>query len=90
MYDFICDRLTNLTVRARAECKEPTCGAREDGEIVSCSSPNCGEKLMMEGWRRELHVMRLFKNLIEYLERQELEQLEQQTNWKKKKESRSQ
>jgi len=73
MFDFILDRLTLLTMHARASCKEPTCGAREEGEIVSCSSVHCGERLMMEGWRRELHVMRLFKRLIEHLEQQELE-----------------
>lgn len=75
MFDFVCDRLTLLTVRSRAECREPTCGARseEDGEIISCSSEHCGEKLMMEGWRRELRIMRMFKRLIEHLEQQELE-----------------
>jgi hypothetical protein len=74
IYDFVLDRLASLTVRATMECKEPTCGARdEDGEVVSCSSVNCGEKLMMVGWRRELQVMKDVRALVEGLERAELQ-----------------
>lgn len=70
------DRLASLNVRATIECKEPTCGARdESGEVVSCSSKDCGEKLMMAGWRRELQVMRDIKILVEALDRKELEKI---------------
>lgn len=72
--DFALDRITSLRVRAVIECREPTCGARdEDGEVISCSSKNCGEKLMMPGWRRELLVMREIWELIVWLERTEIE-----------------
>lgn len=76
MYAFCLDRLASLNARATMECQEPTCGARgEDGEVISCSSKDCGEKLMLAGWRRELQVMRDFKALIEGLERAELAKL---------------
>lgn len=73
MYAFALDRIGSLTVRATAECREPTCGARdEDGNVVSCSSEHCGEKLMLPGWRRELAVMRDIKEMVEWLDRQDL------------------
>lgn len=76
IYDYILDRLSSLAARASLECREPTCGARDEtGEVVSCSSKNCGEKLMMAGWRRELRVMRDIKALVEGLERVEVERL---------------
>lgn len=74
IYEYAIDRLASLSARATAECREPTCGARgEDGELVSCSSRHCGEKLMLPGWRRELQVMRDVKALVEHLELKELE-----------------
>jgi hypothetical protein len=74
IYGFVIDRLASLNARANSECREPTCGARdEDGALVSCASPHCGEKLMMLGWRRELQVMRDIKALVEHLEQKELE-----------------
>lgn len=74
IYGYALDRLASLNVRASLECREPTCGARDEtGEVVSCSSPNCGEKKMREGWRRELQVMRDIKALVEWVERREME-----------------
>ena len=74
IYSYVIDRLASLSVRATMECREPTCGARDEaGEVVSCSSPHCGEKKMNEGWRREMQVMRDVKALVEGLERRELE-----------------
>lgn len=68
-YGHLIDRLFSLNVRATMACREPTCGAREDGAVVSCSSKNCGEKLMLEGWRRELAAMRYLKELVEWADR---------------------
>lgn len=75
MYDYVLDRLASLNARALMECREPSCGEMrdEDGLLVSCQSENCGEKLMLPGWRRELQVMRDFRALIERLEQKELE-----------------
>lgn len=74
IYDYAIDRLSSLAARATMECREPTCGARgEDGEVVSCQSQHCGEKLMLAGWRRELQVMRDIKALVDRLELRELE-----------------
>lgn len=74
IYGYVLDRLSSLSVRATLECQEPTCGARnEEGEVISCSSKDCGEKLMMPGWRRELQVMRDVKALVEGLERAEMQ-----------------
>lgn len=75
-YGYILDRLASLNVRATISCLEPTCGARdEDGIVISCISKNCGEKLMLEGWRRELASMRYVKELIEWADRFELKKL---------------
>ncbi len=72
-YGHILERLVTLNVRATSECKEPTCGERDkDGEVISCSSKHCGEKLMCEGWRRELSAMRYMKGLIEWADRYEI------------------
>lgn len=72
MFEYVVDRLFSLDVRARTECKESTCGVFDDDGIASCvNSKQCGEKLMLAGWRRELQVMRDFKALLEGLERQE-------------------
>lgn len=69
-FDHVLDRLATLNARATLECREPTCGARDDdGEVISCSSEHCGEKLMREGWRRELAAMRYMKDLIEWADR---------------------
>jgi hypothetical protein len=66
--------MASLNVHASLACREPTCGARdEQGEVISCESVNCGEKLMLDGYKRELLVMRDLKALIEWLERSELE-----------------
>lgn len=75
IYDYILDRLASLAARASLECRESTCGARDEEtkEVISCASKDCGEKLMMAGWRRELRVMRDIKALVEGLERAELE-----------------
>ena len=75
IYDYVLDRLASLNVRAGLECREPSCGARDEetGEVASCSSKNCGEKLMLAGWRRELQVMRAIKILVEGLERAAME-----------------
>jgi hypothetical protein len=75
IYLQVMDDLFSLENRAREACLEPTCGARdEDGEIISCSSVNCGEKIMLSGYRRRLQVMRDVKALVEGLERAQLEQ----------------
>lgn len=72
VYDFVIDRLASLSVHATIACREPTCGARdEEGNLVSCESKDCGEKLMLSGWRRELRVMRVVKAWVEGLERAE-------------------
>lgn len=72
MFEYVVDRLFSLEVRAKMECKEPTCGTIDDDGAASCvNSKHCGEKLMMQGWRRELQVMRDFKALLEVLERNE-------------------
>jgi len=74
IYSYVLDRLASLHARATIECQEPTCGIRdENGEVVSCSSNNCGEKKMLSGWRRELQVMRDIKALVEGLERVEIQ-----------------
>lgn len=71
---FTLDRLASLNARAKMECREPTCGERgEDNEVVSCSSKNCGKKLMLSGWRRELQVMEDIAALVEALERKKLQ-----------------
>jgi hypothetical protein len=76
-YGYILDRLASLNVRATISCLEPTCGARDEetNEVVSCSSKNCGEKLMLEGWRRELAAMRYMKELVEWADRFELKKI---------------
>lgn len=73
MFTYALERIGSLEARATAECKEPTCGTVEDGEKISCSSPNCGEKQMLAGWRRELQFMRDITALVQWLERRELE-----------------
>lgn len=74
IFDYCLDRIASLRARAKLECREPTCGAiDEEGNVVSCSSQNCGEKRMMHGWQRELRVMRDVRELIEWLERSEIE-----------------
>ena len=77
IYGYCLDRLASLAAHATISCREPTCGARDPdtNDVVSCASKNCGEKLMMYGWRRELMVMRDIKSLVEALERAELERL---------------
>lgn len=76
MYDFAIDRITVLTDFAKRHCREPTCGARdEDGALVSCRSDQCGEKRLEEWLRRELQVMRDLRELVEWLERDELAKL---------------
>lgn len=76
MHAYALERIGSLSARASMECQEPTCGARdEEGNLVSCASANCGEKLMLPGWRRELQVMRDLRTLIEWLERDELEKV---------------
>ena len=72
MFSFIVDRLFSLEVRAKNECKESACGSYDDDGVSACvNSKNCGEKLMLSGWQRELIVMRDFKALLEALELQE-------------------
>ena len=74
IFDYCLDRIASLRARAVLECREPSCGAKdEEGNVISCSSDNCGEKRMMAGWRRELRVMRDVRELVEWLERSELE-----------------
>jgi hypothetical protein len=75
IFDYVLDRLASLAVRASMECREPTCGARdpETNEVISCLSKDCGEKLMLAGWRRELQVMRDIRALVEGLERAEMQ-----------------
>lgn len=76
MYDFAIDRITVLTDFATRNCREPTCGARdEDGAVVSCKSDQCGERRLEEWHRRELQVMRDLRALVEGLERVELAKL---------------
>ena len=72
IFDYSLDRIASLRARAVLECREPSCGAKdEEGNVISCSSENCGEKRMMAGWRRELRVMRDVRELVEWLERSE-------------------
>lgn len=72
---YMLERLGSLNVQTTLACKEPTCGARdEDGKVVSCSSENCGEKLMLTGHRRELWVWRVVRGWIEEFDRAEIEQ----------------
>jgi hypothetical protein len=72
-YVHVLERLATLNARATLECREPTCGERDkDGEVISCSSKHCGEKLMRDGWRRELSAMRYMKELIEWADRFEI------------------
>ena len=72
MLSFVVDRLFSLEVRAKVECKESACGTYDDDGVAACvNSEQCGEKLMLKGWRRELRVMRDFKGLLEALELQE-------------------
>jgi hypothetical protein len=74
MFLFALDRLASLEARAKIECLEPSCGTRDDEGVHSCTnSKNCGEKLMLAGWRRELQAMRDVKALVEGLERREQE-----------------
>lgn len=76
LYDFAIDRITVLADFAVRNCREPTCGARdEDGVLVSCRSDRCGEKRLEESHRRELQVMRDLRALVEGLERVELAKL---------------
>jgi len=76
IYSYAIDRMSSLAVHASLACREPTCGARdEEGDLISCQSVHCGEKLMLSGYRRELTVMRDIRALIEALERAELERL---------------
>lgn len=73
---YLIERLGSLSVHATLACREPTCGARDEtGELVSCLSVNCGEKLMLSGYQRELKVWRIVRAWIEMLERAELERL---------------
>ena len=76
IFSYVLDRMASLAAHATLACREPTCGARdESGELISCESVHCGEKLMLSGYRRELTVMRDIRSLIEALERAELERL---------------
>lgn len=73
MYDFVIDRIAILSDFATRNCREPSCGTREDGEVISCSSANCGEKRLAEHHRRELQVMRDMRGFIEAYERTQIE-----------------
>lgn len=86
IYTVTMEEIFDLELKAKAACREPTCGAREDGEIVSCASVNCGEKLMLDGYRRKLQVKRDIKLLVEGLERAEMERqfAEEKSSWGKK------
>ena len=75
VFDFLMDRITDGRRRARFACQEPTCGAMdEDGKVISCASVNCGEKLMLSGWRRELRACVLLRNMVLEKEQREMEQ----------------
>ncbi len=74
MYDYALDRIAILSDFGTRNCREPTCGARdEDGVLVSCNSKHCGERRMEEHHQRELQIMRDVRALVEWLERAELE-----------------
>lgn len=74
MYEFALDRIAILSDFATRNCREPSCGTRdEDGEVASCKSPHCGERRMEEHHQRELQIMRDVCALIEWLERAELQ-----------------
>lgn len=45
--------------------------------MISCSSVNCGEKLMHSGWRRELRACLLLRGMVLDRERQEIERAAQ-------------
>lgn len=75
VYDFLMDRITDGRRRAREACQEPTCGAREEGRVISCSSPNCGEKKMLSGWRRELRACVLLRDMVLQTERAAIERI---------------
>ena len=77
VFDFLLDRITDGRRRARAACQEPTCGAREQGVVVSCASVNCGEKKMHSGWRRELRACLILRGMVLERERQEIERTAQ-------------
>lgn len=75
VFDFLLDRIVDGRRRAKAVCQEPTCGARDDdGKVVSCSSPHCGEKLMLPGWRREYRSCVLLRDMVLQTERKAIEQ----------------
>jgi len=74
MFLYAVDRLASLEARAKLECREPACGVKDEEGVLACvNSRVCGEKLMLSGWRRELHVMRELKGLVEWLEQRDLE-----------------
>ena len=74
MYDFVLDRIAILSDFATRNCREPSCGTRdEEGNVISCTSEHCGERRIAEDHQRELQVMRDMRALIEWLERAELE-----------------
>lgn len=73
VFDFLLDRISDGRRRARAACQEPTCGAREEGKVISCRSVHCGERLMLSGWRRELRACVLLRNMVLEIEQKDLE-----------------
>lgn len=74
LYDWALDRITVLQDFARRNCKEPTCGVRdEDGEFTHCLSKDCGEKRLDEHHANELAAMRVARSLVEWLETSEIE-----------------
>lgn len=73
---YLLERMGSLNARATIACREPTCGERDNqGKVISCASEHCGEKLMLEGHRRELWAWRCVRSWIEEFDREEGEEL---------------
>lgn len=73
MFAYVADRIFSLETRAKMECKSAACGSTDDDGVSACTnSKDCGEKTMLQGWRRELQFMRDVKALLEVLEHNEM------------------